>query len=439
MLRRIRQILYGNSTSGKGDRSEKGVSIPADESHMCPVLVARQPVFDRKSNIWGFELLFRQHEEAKEANVVDSNVATSSVISDGFSLVESGLAAGQKVLINFPSDLLKEEIPKVLPAETCAVEILEDVVPTREIFQALLQLKQDGYLIAVDDYVGQPSLAVFLKIADIVKVDVLGRSMADIVADVKTLQQYPALLLAEKVETFAMFEACQKMGFSLFQGFFFSRPEIIKGKKLSPSQTVKMRLLSQLADEEFDVHEVASIVRADVSLVYKLMRYMNSVHFALSAKISSVEHSISLLGRRKLMQWLCVTVLSELDSSPMAKHIVSQSAQRGKFLEILGSANRTKGNLAPESLFLLGLFSMLDTLLAIPKEDLLGEMPLDEDLIGALMGEKTPYTPWLKFLYHYERGEWDITLRIMHYLGLVEHRVSSAYEESITWANMFFV
>lgn len=443
MLKRLRNMLAAPQAMTRVCASDSAYShadsaAPGEGAgHTSATLVARQPIFDRDAAVWGYELLFRRPPDTENfPSEVDSNVATSSVIADGFSIVQPALLPNQKVLINFTAELLEQQIPKVLPAAQCGVEILENVAPSREVLRSLLHLKHDGYLLAVDDYVGQGELELFLKVADIVKVDVLGRPLRDVFGNVKNLKQYPCLLLAEKVEDQNTFQVCHRMGFDLFQGFFFSRPEIMRGKKLSASQAVKMRLLTKLSDENFSVAEIGEALRADVSLVYKLMKYLNSVHFSLPMKVRSVEHGIALLGSKKLKQWLCVTVLSELETAPMAKHVVSQAAQRGKFLELLGTGAR--GGVESNSLFLLGLFSLLETLLSVSLEDMLKDMPLDEEIVSALQGGESAYTPWLRLLTSYERAEWDETMAVMGQLGLSEERVVKAYEESLQWAMAFF-
>lgn len=442
MLKRIKSLFDTSqrvtpATHTSSDSSAPSSVVVGGQGHICSTLVARQPIFDRDASVWGYELLFRRPPDTTQfPSDVDSSIATSSVISDGFSIVQPVLLPDQKVLINFTAELLLEQIPSVLPAAQCGVEILETVRPSKDVIRYLLELKRDGYLLAVDDYVGQPGLELFLKVADIVKVEILGRPLADVQRDVNKLKQFPCMLLAEKIEDQKTFELCHKMGFDLFQGFFFSRPEILKGKKLSASQAVKMRLLSQLSDDSFTVGEVSSVLRADVSLVYKLMKYLNSVHFSLPMKVKSVEHGIALLGRQKLKQWLYVTVLSELEATPMARHIVSQAAQRGKFLEVLGKEKALgKGT---EGLFLLGLFSMLEALLSISLENLLKDMPLDEEMVLALQGRESRYSPWLRLVTHYERAEWDAAMEDIATLGLSEVQVVKSYETSLQWAMAFF-
>lgn len=439
MLKRFRSLFDSrpDTPSGAADDSSAEANGGYAHVHTRSTLVARQPIFDRDSHIWGFELLFRQPPDTLHfPEHVDSSIATSSVISDGFSIVQPVLLPEQKVLINFSAELLTERIPSILPAAQCGVEILETVTPTREVLQSLIQLKREGYLLAVDDYTGQSELQLFIKVADIVKVEVLGRKLADVYDNVKRLQEFPCKLLAEKIEDRDTFLKCHKMGFDLFQGFFFARPEIMRGKKLSSSQAIKMRLLAKLADENFEISEVGEILRSDVSLVYKFMRYLNSVHFGLPTKVKSVEHGVTLLGTQKLKQWLCVTVLSDLEATPMSRHIVSQSAQRGKFLELLGKDARREQE--PASLFLLGLLSLIETLLSVSLESLLQDMPIEEAMVAALKGEESGYSPWLRLVSHYERAEWDKAMMDIELLGLNEQQVLKAYEQSLLWAASFF-
>lgn len=450
-------------------------SPSAQEGPACgPVLlVARQPVFDASGEVWGYELLFR-HPGSPEccSGDVDASVATASVIADGFAMARPALGQGQRLLVNFAEDMLLAGTPRILPPDVCGVEVLETVPATEAVLRVLSDLKSEGYLIVVDDYAGQPGMDALLDMADIVKIDVLGRPLPDLARDVAGLRPRQCQLLAEKVEDLATHRQCEALGFSLFQGFFFSRPELVHGRRLDSSQAAKMRLLATLAREDVNIKAATEVVRSDAALSYKLLRYINSVHFGLPVKITSIQHGISLLGTRNLVQWLCVTVLSEFDTGPIARELIAVSALRAKFLELcasrallragqvragqvragqMGSGQMEAGQMQPEvaplsvprpvpqsgALFMLGLFSLLEPLLCLPLAELLRSLPLMDELAEALAEHTGPYAPWLELMEHYERGRWDEVLARGAAMGLTQVDLAMAYAGALEWSAFF--
>ncbi|MDR3045516.1 MAG: HDOD domain-containing protein [Desulfovibrio sp.] len=440
--------------------SAQGASTTVREGTACgPVLlVARQPVFDASGEVWGYELLFR-HPDSPEccSGDVDASVATASVIADGFAMARPALGQGQRLLVNFAEDMLLAGTPRILPADVCGVEVLETVPATEDVLRVLSDLKSEGYLVVVDDYAGQPGMDALLDLADIVKIDVLGRPLTELARDVAGLRPRQCLLLAEKVEDLATHRQCEALGFSLFQGFFFSRPELVHGRRLDSSQAAKMRLLATLAREDVNIKAATEVVRSDAALSYKLLRYINSVHFGLPVKVTSIQHGISLLGTRNLVQWLCVTVLSEFDTGPMARELIAVSALRAKFLELCatrallragqvgagqagaGQAGAGQARPVPQSgaLFMLGLFSLLEPLLCLPLAELLRSLPLVDDLTEALTAHTGPFAPWLELMEHYERGRWDDVLSSGEAMGLTQADLAMAYAGALEWTTFF--
>jgi EAL and modified HD-GYP domain-containing signal transduction protein len=400
-----------------------------------PVWVARQPVFTAQGGIWGYELLSRVCPENVCRPAEDAYVATSSVVFDGVEMVAPALAAGERLLINYSGEMLVDGVPAMLPPDICVVEVLEDVQPTQEVLAALLRLRQAGYMVALDDYIGQEAAETLMPLADIVKVDVLGREREAIARDVAQIRPYGCTLLAEKVEDRQMFDLCAELGFDLFQGFFFSRPQLVAGKKLTSSETVKTRLLARMASGDYDMAELGDIIRVDAALSTRLLRYLNSAFFALPSPVVSVSQAAGLLGQEKLRRWLCVAILSDMESSPLSRHVAVQAAQRGKFLELVCGTGC--GRPASE-MFMLGLLSMLDGLLSVSMESVIAGMPLDEQLTDALLGRPGPLLPWLRFAAAYEKGDWQQAAELARRLGVSGEEVSRCYSEAISWAAVMF-
>ncbi len=413
-----------------------------DDSLTRQCVVARQPIFDAQGAVWGYELLYRRPEQLDVANAYNGTIATATVIVNGYDMVRPGIRDHQKLLINFPASLIETQVLRLLPPQTCVAEVLEDVVPTPAVLAALSELKAAGYTIALDDYIGQKELADFLPLADIIKIDVLGLAPKDIMNLAGQARVHRCTLLAEKVEDRETAALCRRLGFSLFQGYFFSRPEVIKGRNPDGSQIARMRVLSLCVNESTPLAELAEAVLHDPVITARFLKFVNSAYFGLSNRVRTVGHALALVGRLTFAQWLCVNVLATLDSGAMAQELAFLSSQRAKFLESLGLTLRGRGmmtvEIAPHDLFLAGLFSLFESFMNMPMEKLLEGIPLNPGVADALSGKESPYTPWLKLALSYERGEWEASLPTARSLGLTEAELSAAYAEAVKWSSTFF-
>ncbi len=412
---------------------------PQDSGDGSTVLVARQPIFDLAGKICAYELLFRDPAMKPGLGGKSSHAATSTVMSDGVELMRPSLRQGQRFFINFTAEMLEAELAGILPPDICVIEILETVEPTDSVLRGLNSLKSQGYMLALDDYIGQEQLRPFIDLADIVKVDVLGRDEASLLRLSSQLKKHPVTLLAEKVEDDAMAQMCRKLSFSMFQGFFFSRAEVVRGSKLSPSKSTKIRLLAMSTQEMDDLREMVAAISADVYLSFKLLKYVNSVYFGLAVQVRGIDHAIVLMGQNRLRQWLCVTALADMDAAPMSREMVYISALRAKFLELLaqrGGAAGGKNDAA--NLFLVGLFSMLETIMHVPMEEIFASLPIDGKIINALQQRSGPYFPWLALVEAYERGDWESARGLSAELKLSFRDLRAAYVEAATWSGILF-
>ncbi len=405
-------------------------------------VVARQPIFDVKGQVWGYELLYRRPEQLDAANFHNGTIATASVIVNGYDMVRPGIREHQKLLINFPASLIETQVLRLLPPQTCVAEVLEDVEPTPAVLAALTELKEAGYTIALDDYIGQEQLAAFLPLADIIKIDVLGMESKDIMALASRARLHHCQLLAEKVEDQETANLCRRFGFTLFQGYFFSRPELVKGRHADGSQLARMRVLSLCVNENTPLADLAEAVLHDPVITAKFLKFVNSAYFGLPNRVRTVGHALALVGRLTFAQWLCVSVLATIDSGALAQELAFLASQRAKFLESLALALRSRGKMAPEivpyDLFLAGLFSLFESFMSLPMENVLEGIPLNPNVADALMGKESPCSVWLDLALRYERGDWENSIPIALSLGLTEAELSSAYAEAVKWSSVFY-
>jgi len=400
-------------------------------------LVAKQPIFDLQGMIWGYELLFRD-PTLPGLGGKTPQAATAAVMLDGFSLLRPTLHGKQRFFVNYTAEFLEQELASMLPPEICVIEILETVEPTEAVLQGLVILKQQGYTLALDDYTGQKSLRPFLPLVDIIKVDVQEQSTAQISGLMRSLMVYKAMLLAEKVEDSEMAAFCRVQGFSLFQGFFYNKPEVTRGIKLNPSQLTKTRLLALTANKNIDFQRISEILSSDVVMTYRLLNYINSVYFGLPNKVQSVGHAVALLGMQKLRQWLSVTALAGLDASPMSQDIVYLSAYRAKFLETLALSAAKHDKALPPKLFLVGLFSLLESLMRVPADEIFTHLSLDPGVQAVLDQGKGPLAPWHGIMMAYEQGLWDEVRALAKTLHISDKQLTEAYVAAGKWVDTIY-
>ncbi|MFN2343775.1 MAG: EAL and HDOD domain-containing protein, partial [Desulfonatronovibrio sp.] len=374
-----------------------------------PVFVARQPIFTREDQVQGYELLFRDGQMKSTANVVDPIQATLDVICYGFDLAASTMSRPKPVYINFPQELLIQRSALALPPKQCVVEILETVTPEPEVIEACQDLKDKGYTLALDDFYGQPGYEKLIDLADIVKVDILKMHPREIKKIVAHLSKKNITMLAEKIEHVKIYEFCKQMGFHLFQGFFFCSPKMMSGSKLNPNQSSRFLLFKELSQDNVEMKKISEIIQEDAALSYRLLRFINSAFFGFRSKVTSIKHAVNLLGIIQVSQWLTVALLSDFSTTAPAQEASRLAAQRGKFLELL-SANHVNPPFEPHTMFMLGLFSLLDALLGRPLKEILEELPLQDDVKSALSNPESSFTPWMKLVKSMEKGYWDEVL-----------------------------
>lgn len=395
------------------------------------IFIGRQPVFCSDETVWGYELLFRVSEQ-NDICVLDDEYATSSVIADGLSLAMEGMEPTARVLVNFPEQLLTGNTGFALPKETCVIEILESVRPSRESLEAVRELKNAGYTLAVDDFSGQPGLRPFVDFADIVKIDVLALdSDLERIAEVVRSLPEDLTLLAEKVEDFTIFNDLKGMGFSLFQGFFFSKPEIIPGRKLASSELTKLQLLSELAKPDLEPAALAEILKSDPNLSYRLFRYINSVGMGLTQKVTSLKRAIDMMGLIQAKQWLRAALVADLNTSPKAGELVYLAVHRAKFLEQICHGSNLK-TCEPDALFMTGLFSLLDAMLGLKMEKILKLLPLEDRVVDGLLGSGE-FHELLRLAASYEQGHWPETARRLKNLELESFEAELLYIKARSW------
>jgi EAL and modified HD-GYP domain-containing signal transduction protein len=400
------------------------MSVNSKTNKIAP-LFARQPIFDRENNVIGYELLFRPIEDL---DIIDGDLATAQVIMNTFA--ESTLAVAvdnTNAFINFTDTWLLETPP--FGPENVVIEVLESVTATSELLTTVERLHGQGYQIALDDYSCDLGLSSLIPYASIIKVDVLAHPKKEELATlVKELRKYPVKLLAEKVEDHGMFSFCQQLGFDLFQGYFFCKPELVQGNVVQTNRLATLDLLAKLSDPDIEVDEIEHALKKDPILMVKLLKLINSARYAHKQKIDTLNRAIVTLGLESLKRWVTLVVLTGMDDKPSA--LLSNALIRAKMMEAL-SASIPNANAG--LFFFVGLLSQIDAFFDRPLREVLQSLPIEQWMTAAMLEHKGEAGELLSLLKCVEVGHWEALDKTTLPLSISE--VSYAYIESIEWSN----
>ena len=399
--------------------------------------LARQPIFDRNNNVFGYELLYRNGDAENVSNVekMDGNMATKNIISDAVTLFGLEKLTNSKLaFINFTENLILENYPLLVDSKAVVVELLEDIQITQEIVDCVVDLKSKGYKIAIDDYVGDPAFDPILPYADIIKVDFLlttpeqQKEIADNLAK-KTC------LLAEKVETLEVFQRAKAQGYSLFQGYYFSQPLIMKKKVEQISHATFASLMNQLSQDSVDFKKCSDIISTDTVLTYKLLKKINTVEFFRDHPVTQIQSALVRMGVKNIQQWL-VLIFSHTNNTTVSDELIRIAFLRGLLLEEM--LKHTSHARESENGFILGMFSLLDKILDDTKENLLKDIELPDGVKEALLGtEQNIYYYLLDFIDNYENQNASETYNKIG-MDVPEDKIYELYANALVRADHIF-
>jgi EAL and modified HD-GYP domain-containing signal transduction protein len=399
------------------------------------VFVARQPVFDRQRQIYGYELLYRSDPSSNQFDGTEATSATQQVISS--TLLSVGLEkilCGKKAFVNFNERLLRDGIHQSLPREATVIEILESVVPTADLIELCRNVHKEGYTIALDDFVSSPEFEPLTQVAQLIKVDMRATGKAEQERLLRTYRPRGIALLAEKVETYEEFNWARTAGYDYFQGYFFARPSVIRGQQMPTSKLNCLRLLSEMQKTELDLNRLEDLIRVDVALTYKLMRYVNSALFGRHEEIRSIKHALVVVGTDKIRHWVALATLSILATDKPGE-LAILSVVRARFCELLIKLARIE---LRDEAFLMGMFSLLDAFLDCPLDEALRSVNLGPDISQVLLGTAAAGNLlWMvhQLIRRYEIGDWNEVERLAQVCGFPALTVRDAYVEATVWAN----
>ncbi|MBD0786981.1 EAL domain-containing protein [Vibrio sp. Y2-5] len=391
--------------------------------------IARQPILDGDRKTFGYELLFRDGPKNTFPEI-DPDKATSTLLSDHFLSTHYQTLGNHVGFVNFPYQSLINLVPTLFPSDSLVVEVLEDCEPTSELLEAIKKIATQGYRIALDDFVPSKEWQPFLPYVSFIKFDIRIVPIAKAGVFISKLKGSRIKFLAEKVETYDEFEQAKKAGFDYFQGYFFSKPELIQRKALQPTFLTIVQLCKEIAKDEIDYKELESLIARDLSLSYKLLTFVNSSAI-VSSKIQSFKQALVYLGEQRLRQFISLVAIASTDSSK-PNYLYGLSIQRARFCQLAWSKSRQSSD--ADLAFLTGMFSLLDCLLDQPLESIVELIPIDEAVKLALTQGKGALGQILSLSKAYEHADWDQVSELAKSLELSDEVLSQSYDEALQWS-----
>jgi c-di-GMP phosphodiesterase len=378
------------------DSPARALELPPRED----VLVARQPILDRRLDVMGYELLYRTSANLGSANPEQAEQATSRVIADAFGeLGLERLVGARPAFVNLTRDFLLAVRPLPLAPDRVVLELLEDQVVDDALIDVLHELVGKGFALALDDFVYDGTQEPLLDLASIAKVDVRALAPEEAIEQLELLRARGIKTVAEKVETLEEFELYRDAGFDFFQGYFYARPSVIHRQRVPEA----LGSLGEIQSAGGDFDSVQRVILRDVGLSYRLLRYANSAFIGLPSPVGSVREALIRLGARTVQQWATMLVLAGLPGKP--HQLVATALLRARMCQL---AVPPRNRHLMDRLFTVGMFSVIDALLDMPMEEALSGLPLDDDVMTALLGGGSIEGDVLQRVLAYERGDFDL-------------------------------
>lgn len=423
-----------SSSKNDIDHSDSEKSPPV---HVREFFLARQPILDRSQGLIAYELLFRS-TAAGPANVTDDLLATASVMANAFELGMHNVVGDALAFVNVDVAVMMSDFVKFLPHDKVVLEILETVKVTPDLIERINQLAAAGFRFALDDVIANSDdVTKLLPVVDIIKVDIRDMSLADLARLAKHFKRAGKKMLAEKVETLDEFNACMAMGFDYFQGYYFAKPVVLSGKKLSPPQLAIMQLMD-LIRRDADGNVIERTIKQEASLGLNLLRLVNTPGAGVTQRIDSLSQAVLVLGRVQLQRWLQILLYAEpRKSTRSAPPLLLLATTRGKLLELIAGKLYPGQRGIADKAFTVGIMSLMDTLFGQPMESILEQISVAEEVSDALLSRTGIYGDMLNLTEYVEHVD-DADARLLpalQHLGLSIEELNLLQLEAFEWSN----
>jgi EAL and modified HD-GYP domain-containing signal transduction protein len=390
---------------------------------MPTAFIARQPIFNLKLEVVGYELLFRGSGYVDEALIDNSERATATVVLNSLTELELSRIVGSKTAwVKVSREFVLGGLAQAIPPGLVGLEIPEHELFDDELIAALGDLRRNGYRLALDDFGYRPGSEALLGLFDVVKLNMAKLGREQLNEQVQRLAPYRGMLLADNLGTRPDHEFCVRAGCDLFQGYFFCRPAVVGTRGIAANRMALLQVVAALHEPGVELSDVEQLIARDLALSFRLLRYVNSAYFGLRCDVRSIGQGLALLGVENVRRWTTLSVLASIDDKP--PELTVTALIRARFCELAGE----QLGISPAELFTLGLFSVIDGMMDAPMHDVVASLPFADDMREALVLRRGEKGQLLDCVASLETGDYNRARTIVAGAG-------ELYLESLMWAN----
>lgn len=401
------------------------------------IYTARQPILNTKKQVVAYELLFRDSHKNCFPDDISPDIATAKLLINSFlSIGLDEMTEGKPALVNFPMTFISEHLMNMTPYKNIIIEVLETAKPTDESHDVLSKLFHQGFTLALDDFVYSPAWERFLPLIKLIKIDIIETPLSSITHLLPLFRQHKIKLLAEKVETHEEFLQAKELGFEYYQGYFFYKPEVLVGVEIESLHPFMMSIYNEVMKEDYSYRKLERYFEHDMDLTYKLLRFVNSVLFGHTNKITSIKQAIRYLGEVQLRKFVCLVVMAKLNPQKptvLIQNTILRAKLCEQFSKIMGL------NQLSEFAFLVGLFSTIDAILDRPMDKVLLSLPLAKEINIALLDQKGSLAECLAFVVAYMQGDWPAINIFIKSYNIEPAYLISINNEAYQWLSAYKV
>lgn len=398
--------------------------ISVGEDQGLPVLMARQAIYTKSQDVAAYELLFRD-ENGNFVHGLKDDDATLSVLVNSYASFSKATKSPVPFFLKVTDKvLLDDELPD-FPRHMFVLQLLPHTQVTSKLLVRLQELAAQGYRLALAGFdPADTRLHPLLKVIHVLKLDIQLIGLDRVPALVQKLKPFNLELLADKVETQDEFRKCLEMGFALYMGYFLSKPDLVRGKKISGNKVLLMQILRELQNPNATAQTVEQMALKDPELTYKILRVVNSAAVNLRREVTSLSHAIALLGMDQIRRWVMLFLTKSDNGKPT--ELTRTMLVRGRMCELLAEMLDYQD---PMECFIVGLLSQLDVMMDMQMESLLSEVPLQQEVKDALIHHQGLAGSLLNEVEIYEHGEFHKLKKL-----LPSQFYEVAYRHSLKWS-----
>jgi len=395
--------------------------------------LSRHAILDKQQKVYAYELLFSENLETNQNKQLKSDQKASKVLLDSFYLMGiETITGGRRALVKFTKNLLTSDFAHLFSHDIITVKIGNEIIYDAKIAAACENLKKSGYMIVLDDFTFNQNSVLMLPFCTMVSVDT--QSVGDYILKViaTRLKSKNIKCLAKNIINQNTFNKVRELEYDYFSGPFIGKTTTIEKRDVPVQKISFLEMLKEVTKADVNFSRIENIVKRDVSLTYKLLKMINSSVFGIKNEVKSIKQALVLLGANEVKRWITLVILSNIGNDK-PDELLRISLLRARFLELLAPlAGMEK---AASDLFLMGLLSLMSTLMDQPLKSVLHGLPLSDDVKNALLGEESPYKNIFDLVVCHENADWSKIRLLAKDIKIDEKGIQTAYTKAAQWVN----